>query len=153
MAHRAMTKELVKDIIQWDIRSWSKVLTYWDKNIDWDKVHNGLELGGREGGLSLWLALKGKEVICSDLRNVENTARQLHLKYKTTSLIKYQGIDATNIPYEDHFCIIVFKSIIGGVGAHNNIEAQKKAFSEIHKALKPAGSLPDTFASHFEINT
>ena len=37
-----------------------------------------------------------------------------------SSLIIYQDIDATNIPYENYFDIIVFKSIIGGIGRNNN---------------------------------
>ncbi len=45
-----MTKELQKDIIQWDIRSWSKALTFWENQVDWNNVENGLELGGHEGG-------------------------------------------------------------------------------------------------------
>lgn len=136
-----MTKELTKDIIQWDIKSWSKAIVYWDSNIDWNKIQNGLELGGREGGLSLWLALKGKTTVCSDLKDVKNIAEQLHLRYNVSSLIKYEDIDATNIPYENHFDIIVFKSIIGGIGRNNNYEIQQKVFKEIYKALKPGGKL------------
>ncbi len=135
---KIMTKELTKDIIQWDIKSWSKALGYWDSNIDWSKVQNGLELGGRQGGLSLWLALKGKQTICSDLKD---TAEPLHLRYNVTSLIEYQDIDATNIPYENHFDIKVFKSIIGGIGRNYNYEIQQKVFKEIYKALKPGGKL------------
>ncbi|MBM3187036.1 MAG: methyltransferase domain-containing protein [Bacteroidetes bacterium] len=136
-----MTKELIKDIIQWDIKSWSKALSYWENNIDWDKIQNGLELGDREGGLSLWLALKGKTTICSDLKDVRDTAEQLHLQHNVSSLVKYQDIDATNIPYENHFDIIVFKSIIGGIGRNDNSEIQQKVFKEIYKALKPGGKL------------
>lgn len=136
-----MTKELTKDIIQWDVRSWAKALSYWDKNIEWDKIQNGLELGGREGGLSLWLALKGKETICSDLKDVKNTAEQLHIRHKVLTQINYQDIDATNIPYENHFDVIVFKSILGGIGRNNNIETQQKVIKEIYKALKPGGKL------------
>jgi len=136
-----MTKELMKDIIQWDIKSWSRALSYWDSKIDWDKIKNGLELGANKGGLSLWLALKGKTTVCSDLKEVKNTAEQLHLRYKVTSLIKYQDIDATNIPYENYFDIIVFKSIIGGIGRNDNFEIQQKVFKEIYKALKPGGKL------------
>lgn len=136
-----MIKELTKDIIQWDIKSWSKVLLYWDSNIAWDKIQNGLELGGREGGLSLWLALKGKSTVCSDLKGVRNTAENLHLRHNVSSLIEYRDIDATNIPYENHFDIIVFKSIIGGIGRNNSYENQQKVFKEIHKALKPGGKL------------
>jgi SAM-dependent methyltransferase len=50
-------------------------------------------------------------------------------------------IDATNIPFENHFDVIVFKSIIGGIGYNNNLEAQKLVFNQIYKALKPGGRL------------
>ncbi|MFH0736023.1 MAG: methyltransferase domain-containing protein [bacterium] len=136
-----MTKELQTDIIQWDIKSWSKALDYWEHNIDWSKINNGLELGGKQGGLSLWLALKQKETICSDLNNIKDTAEQLHVRYNITSFVKYQDIDATNIPYENFFDIIVFKSIIGGIGRDNNYKLQKQVFKEIFKALKPGGKL------------
>jgi SAM-dependent methyltransferase len=136
-----MTKELTKDIIQWDIKSWSEALEYWDKNINWDAIQNGLELGGREGGLSLWLALNGLTTVCSDLNDVRNSAEPLHKKYNVKHLISYQEIDATNIPYENHFDIIVFKSIIGGIGRNDNYVLQQKVFNQIHKALKPKGKL------------
>jgi SAM-dependent methyltransferase len=136
-----MTKEITKDIIQWDVTSWSKALQYWDQNIDWNKIENGLELGGREGGLALWLSLKGKTVVCSDLEGVKETAEPLHVRHNVTSLISYQDIDATNIPYENHFDVIVFKSIIGGIGRNNNIAIQQHVFDQIYKALKPGGKL------------
>jgi SAM-dependent methyltransferase len=136
-----MTKELINDIIQWDIKSWSKALAYWDKSINWDKIQNALELGGREGGLSLWLALKGNNVVCSDLKDVKLTAEPLHIRHNVSNLITYRDIDATNIPYENYFDIVVFKSILGGIGSNNNYEIQKKVFKEIHKALKPGGKL------------
>jgi SAM-dependent methyltransferase len=136
-----MTDKLTSDIIQWDVKSWSEALKYWDKNIDWGNIHTGLELGGREGGLSLWLALKGIKTICSDLHDVKTNAEPLHQSYNVTELISYQDIDATNIPYENHFDVIVFKSIIGGIGRNNNIEMQRKTFAQIHKALKPGGKL------------
>jgi len=136
-----LEKNLTKDIMQWDVKSWSKALKYWEKNIDWSKIQNGLELGGRQGGLSLWLALKGIQTVCSDLKDVKDTAEQLHLQYNISSNIKYQDIDATNIPYENYFDIIVFKSIIGGIGRNDNYEIQKQVFKEIYKALKPGGKL------------
>jgi SAM-dependent methyltransferase len=136
-----MTKELTKDIIQWDIKSWSKAISYWDSKIDWNKINNGLELGGREGGLSLWLALKGKTIVCSDLNDVQKTAEQLHIRHNVSSLVIYEDIDATNIPYENYFDIIVFKSIIGGIGRNDNYEIQQIVFKEIYKALKPGGKL------------
>lgn len=136
-----MKKHLKKDIIQWDIKAWAKVLKYWDKNVDWTTVQKGLELGGREGGLSLWTALKGKEMVCSDIVDVKTTAEPFHKRYNVDGLVVYEVIDATNIPYENHFDVILFKSIMGGVGFNDNIENQKKAFKEIYKALKPGGKL------------
>jgi len=136
-----MTDKLKKDIIQWDVQSWSKALTYWDQNINWNNIQNGLELGGRQGGLSLWLALKGVTVVCSDLKAVKNSSKPLHERYDLNKFITYEDIDATDIPYENHFDIIVFKSIIGGIGKNNNYEIQLKVFKEIHKALKPGGKL------------
>lgn len=136
-----MAKELLKDIIQWDIKSWSRALKYWESHIDWSRVQNGLELGGREGGLSLWLGLKGTKMVCSDLEDVKQTAEKLHLKHNLGELITYRDIDATDIPYEDYFDIVVFKSIIGGIGRDDNFEKQKQVFHEIFKALKPGGKL------------
>lgn len=57
------------------------------------------------------------------------------------NLITYQDIDATQIPYENEFDIIVFKSIIGGIGRNDNKEIQQLVFNQIYKALKPGGQL------------
>ncbi len=136
-----MPIQLTKEILQWDVKSWSKSLNYWDSKIDWNKVQNCLELGGRQGGLSLWLAAKGKNVICSDLDNIAHTAGPLHAKHNLSSFIIYQNIDATQIPYENFFDIIVFKSIIGGIGRTENSILQQIVFDQIYKALKPGGKL------------
>ncbi|HOW08754.1 MAG TPA: class I SAM-dependent methyltransferase [Bacteroidales bacterium] len=134
-------KDLIKDIIQWDTKSWSIPLEFWNNNVDWDNIHDTLELGSYWGGLSLWLALKGKNVVCSDLKNTRKIAEPLHIKYGVTANIEYKDIDAKNIPYTNSFDLIVFKSIIGGIGENNHIELQQKVFDEIHKALKPGGKL------------
>jgi SAM-dependent methyltransferase len=136
-----LDKKKIKDILQWDICSWSKALYFWEEKMDWSEAMVGLELGGREGGLSLWLADNGVKVICSDLENVKLTAEPIHLAHKVSNKISYQDIDATNIPYENHFDVIVFKSIIGGIGSGNNYEKQVTVFKQIYKALKPGGKL------------
>lgn len=136
-----MDKKLLKDIIQWDVKAWSKAIYFWDESIDWSTVNNCLEIGGREGGLSLWLALKGKQVVCSDLTDAAAVAEKLHTEYNVTNRVTYQDIDATNIPYENHFDVIVFKSVLGGVGRNNNYNMQLLAMQQIHKALKPGGKL------------
>lgn len=135
------SKELLSDILQWDIQSWSKALQYWEDHVDWQSINHALELGGRQGGLSLWLATRNKQVICSDLHHVQEVAEALHIKYIFCNSISYEDIDASAIPYENKFDLIVFKSILGGIGKNNNYEIQKKVFREIHKALKPNGVL------------
>jgi SAM-dependent methyltransferase len=136
-----MNKQTIQDIIQWDVQSWQKALLFWEDDVRFNSDMQALELGGRQGGLSLWLALKGIQATCSDLEKVEETASILHEKYAVRYLVIYQDIDATNIPYENHFDVIVFKSIIGGIGSNDNLENQKETFRQIYKALKPGGKL------------
>lgn len=144
-----MSKEILKDIIEWDILNWSKAIDYWEKNIDFNnKKFECLEVGGRKGGLSLWLALKGNNVICSDLESPKEYAYEIHKKYECKTLIQYQSIDATNIPHENHFDIITFKSILGGISRNEKNDLKQKTVNEIYKALKVNGVL--LFAENIE---
>ncbi len=136
-----MLAQTTKDIIKWDIKSWSKALRFWETNTRWNTVENGLELGSNEGGLSLWLAQKKIHVVCSDYKDVQSNAEPLHRAYEVSDWVSYQDIDATNIPYENHFDVIVFKSIIGGIGRDNRIDIQQQVIDEIYTALKPGGQL------------
>ena len=129
------SEALLHDVIQWDIFTWSKALTFWEQVVDWTQVDNCLELGGRDGGLSLWLARKNKSVVFSDVVDLSAPARELHKKYGVDTRIEYRVIDATDIPYESRFDIIILKSTLGA------IERQQDAFDQIHKALKPGGYL------------
>jgi SAM-dependent methyltransferase len=139
-----MNQKLKSDIIEWDVKTWSRALYYWEKHVEWNTIRHCLELGGRRGGLSLWLALKGKHVICSDLSDSKTTAHKLHIAYNPCGCrdsIDYQDINAVDIPYENEFDVITFKSVAGGVGYNNHIELQQKMFEQIYKALKPGGKL------------
>lgn len=137
----AIDDRLLSDIVRWDVGNWSQALRFWDGRIDWTRKQACLELGGREGGLSLWMALKGNRVVCSDIVDVEQLSLQHHRRYGVDRAIQYQHIDATCIPYQDHFDIIAFKSVLGAVGADDDRRAQQIAFDEIFKALKPGGKL------------
>lgn len=134
-------KRFLKDCVDWDIENWSKALRFWEHRINLETGNlNCLELGGNKGGLSLWLAEKGNQVICSDLKTPVN-AKSLHQKYSFKDNIRYEAIDATNIPYENTFDVIVFKSILGGISRNGNTELRYKTIDEIYKALKPGGVL------------
>jgi SAM-dependent methyltransferase len=134
--------KLLNDIIQWDVRNWSKALEYWENRVQWNaRKYDCLELGSWQGGLSTWLALKGNDVVCSDLGGIGDRAIPLIEKYGVGQSIRCQDVDATDIPYKDHFDIVIFKSILGGIGRNGRRDKQQRAIDEIHKALKPGGRL------------
>ncbi len=141
MQNLMLNKKLVSDIIQWDVNTWSKALFYWEKKIDFSEVKNALELGSKKGGLSLYLSLKGIKTICSDYEDCESLASPLHISYNVNSLISYEVIDATNIPYKNYFDLIIFKSILGGIGRDNNFDNIILTINNIFDALKPGGVL------------
>ncbi len=135
-----MEKELLNKIIEWDIENWSLALKYWENNLNLENRNfQCLELGGRNGGLSLWLALKGNEVTCTDLESPEKAVVEINKNHNTG--IRYQAIDATNIPYENYFDIVIFKSILGGIARNNANVLKEKTINEIYKALKKDGVL------------
>lgn len=132
-------RTLLKDIIAWDIPAWSKAVKYWQENVDWGNVDNCLEIGCGAGGISLWLALQGKQVVCSNIRNTEENASHLHKKYSVTDKISYQDIDAIEIPFESHFDVVVMKSVLGSVGEQQDMKIKEKVLEQIYKALKKGG--------------
>jgi SAM-dependent methyltransferase len=135
-------KQIVKDIIQWDIRNWSHCLEFWrDHSQQNFKNLNALEIGAREGGLSLWLAINGCEVTCSDIDYPDDRAKSLHKKYNVHGQIHYESIDVTNIPFKDHFDIIVLKSVLGGIRGDDDYGIQQRAVEQIHQSLKTGGEL------------
>ncbi len=136
------SKSKLVDIIAWDFYNWSECLNYWSKYLN-GKSLQCLELGAKSGGLSLWLGMNGHKVVCSDLINPQDDAEKVHLKYfdKVNSPILYRSINATNIPYENKFDIIIFKSILGGIGSNGRKDLINKTIDEIYSALKPGGIL------------
>lgn len=143
-----MNKEIIEDIVEWDVVNWSHALTFWDQHLKDAKGLKCLELGGRRGGPSLWLALKGGIVHCTDLENPEEHARTLHSRYTLDSPITYEGISALEVPYTEAFDIVIFKSILGGISRDGRNERKQQVIDECFKALKPGGRL--FFAENME---
>jgi SAM-dependent methyltransferase len=137
--------QLVRDSFGWDTATWSRCLKFWQEHSAIEPPAKALEVAatGNNGGLSLWLAHRGFDVVWSGLEDPEVRARQLHQEYGLADRISYETIDALDIPYSDHFDVIVFKSLLGFFGMHpgDALANQQRALAQIRQALKPGGEL------------
>lgn len=108
-------EDFVRDVIGWDVESWSKWLYFIeDLQIDMYKKYI-LEIGSRDGGVSLYCALRGGIVTCSDLNGPTEKARTLHGRYNVASSVSYRTIDALDMSNVEtnSFDIIIFKAVLG----------------------------------------
>jgi SAM-dependent methyltransferase len=138
-----LDKQTYADIITWDVANWGRALRHWERVLAESLAGcRALEIGGENGGLSLYLALKGCEVVCSDFWPPAASVREMMGRYGVGDSIVYARIDATNIAFSDHsFDIAAFKSVLGSIGIHKGLEGQQQAMNEIHRVLKPGGVL------------
>lgn len=139
---------IIKDIVGWDTVNWSQALQYWDNYFPNGNLGclNALELGsGFNGGLSLWLALKGIKVTCSGYhqkyKGASDKAKSIHKAYGVDNLIEYQEVDATQIPYESSYDIVCYKSMLGGIVRGGKLDIAQNVIKGIYDALKPGGVL------------
>lgn len=79
-------------------------------------------------------------MVCSNLKLPDEKTKKIHHKYNCQPYIAYEAIDATNIPYDNHFDFITFKSILGGIPGDGR-EVKIKTINQIHNSLKPGGKL------------
>lgn len=129
----------LQDILQWDVASWGKALPLWQQQLDRLRPQTALAIGEREGGLSLWLALQGIQVVCSDLNPFPDETAKMHERYQVQDRISYQRQDALDLTVDDgHYDLVIFKSVIGSLSTK---ERQLRAISEMHRVLKPGGVL------------
>jgi 2-polyprenyl-3-methyl-5-hydroxy-6-metoxy-1,4-benzoquinol methylase len=134
--------ELNQDIIGWDVVNWAKILEFWKENTSLDLANvKALEVGSYHGGLSLWAALQGARVECTDINSPEIIALPKHKKYGVEHLIKYSSLDVLNIPDKEKYDVVLFKSVLGGLGLEETGKRQAQALEQIYKVLKPGGEL------------
>lgn len=136
------TRQLLNDIIQWDVASWRPALDCWDRCVENRAGLQVLDVGARDGGLSLYFALKGFQVVCSDLGGPTPQALELHRKHGVADRVSYAAMNATAIGHRDGtFDIVCFKSVLGGIGWGDRYDTQAQAIREMHRVLKPGGCL------------
>lgn len=140
--------QLVRDVIEWDVYNWAHATEHWEAVAQLENISQGkvLCLGERNGGLSLWFALRGFSVVCSDRGGPSDTARQLHARHGVADRIEYADIDIFRLPYaDDAFDIVACKSVIGGLklvykdATTRTLENQKLAVDEVFRVLRPGG--------------
>lgn len=136
-------ENLMKSYIEWDVQIWSDTIYYWRselKKYKFVKNKLALEIGGRRGGLSFFLANEFKcNTICSDLHNPKLTAKPLHASYNSKLCISYEEQNCLNLTYSDKsFDVVIFKSVLGALGSS---ELQQQAINEMWRVLKPGGIL------------
>lgn len=140
--HQVLGPAIIQDILSWDIQTWSACLELWQAcGLDSFAGLKVLELGANQGGLSLYFALQGAEVLCSDLTDPRDKARDLHLRYGQ-SQIEYRALDAMQLDLPDQsFDIVCFKSILGGIRRGRDLDPRPLVLQEILRVLKPGGWL------------
>ncbi len=136
-----ISDELLTDVFEWDILNWSQALNVWTPVVHQLGGGKGLEIGARQGGPSLWLALHGFQMICSDVKDPQPTAQPLHQKYDVSERIQYKVINALEIPYENDFDVIIFKSVLGAIGGYGRTARIYAAVRQMYRALRPGGWL------------
>lgn len=130
----------LKDIIEWDIPNWSVALKYWREHTHQDVTSmNAMEIGGKCGGLSLWAALSGMDVLCTDVDGPTERAIAKHKEYNVADRVRYESLNALEIPYTDEFDAVLLKSVLGAVGRADCRDKQVCAVNQIHKSLKKGG--------------
>jgi SAM-dependent methyltransferase len=132
---------MLDDVFE-DVQNWSVALGYWQSQTSLPTLAvDALEIGSRHGGISLWLATQGANVLCTDLDGPTMEARRKHERYGVADRVRYASVDAVAIAHASEFDIVTFKSVLGGVGWEGQKVRQELAMSEIYKALKPGGEL------------
>ena len=129
----------LQEVLQWEVRSWARALPLWKRYLPAKRPLRALGIGEREGGLCLWLACQGIDVVCSDLGPLPESTALLHARYGVTDRVEQAQADVTALDFPDgSFDVVVFKSVIGALGSK---DAQVQALKEIHRVLRPGGVL------------
>jgi SAM-dependent methyltransferase len=142
-----MEPAIIQDSVGWDVENWARCLGFWEQHSALGPgARSALEVGagGTHGNLSLWLAAKGFQVVCSGAEPPSTETRASHAGHGLSDAVSYEQIDVLDIPYAGIFDVVVFKSLLGFfglVGDADALDRQQSAVLNMHAALRPGGEL------------
>lgn len=128
----------IKDIINWDVETWKEILPFIEKQLThYDKnTAQCIEIGSREGGISLWMAMKGYSITCSDIHYDLEEAKKLHTRYGVEQKVQYKKVDLLEWNEPETYDVIIIKSVLGAL---QNETAIEKALANVYRNLKKGG--------------
>lgn len=144
----SLSQDLLTAVMEWDVFTWAGCLDYWRPQLSHrtDRPQRVLAIGERQGGLSLWFALQGYDVVCTDVFPPHASARQMHARFGVSDRITYAAVDALSLPFPDaSFDVVTAKSVIGGLKldrrdpSTRTLATQQRAIDEARRVLRPGG--------------
>jgi SAM-dependent methyltransferase len=105
-----------------------------------------LVLGDRDGGISLWFAKLGFDVLCTSYRAPGAEVASLHERWGVRQRVTCAAADVYKLDYpNDAFDVVASKSVLGGLAldykdaSTRTLENQKLAVTSVRRVLKPGG--------------
>lgn len=122
---------------EWDQRTWSRALRLWSPALA--RLEAGatgplrcLEVGGRRGGLSQWLADRGHSVVLTDI-DAEDPQIDGEQRVAPLDVTNLDGFD------ERGFDVIVIKSVLGSIASLGGAGAVGAAQQNLVRLVRPGG--------------
>ena len=132
-----------REYFEWDKYTWCRSLNLWDKGLNKVVPKYGLEIGARTGSLSeLLICHYGLRMVASDQNTMTDEMKEKLKKWSDCDMLTYSEEDAKKLKFLDNtFDLVVFKSVMGTVGAFGHDNDQEKMMIEIFRVLKNGGIL------------
>jgi len=127
-----------------DVANWSRTLPFWLANTRLEPLQGkrALEVGARDGGLSIWAALKGMDVVCSDKGGPTERAREYVGALGLQEKVRFCAFDVLADSWTgEPFDVVILKSVLGGLGNDPDLSSQRIAINNILLLLRPGGEL------------
>lgn len=134
-------RRLLADSVGWDVGNWSRAVRFCTATSHLRPPGQALEVGsdGENGGLSLVLAARGWNVLCSGLEPPSPAKIALHRAHAVTGRVRYAVLDVLeDLPPSD---LVVVKSVLGHVAQRGRDDRLRAALQNLQAAVRPGGEL------------